>query len=126
MIEHRLIERMIEVMGEELLLIEKEKKVDPEFIGMAVDFIRTYADRCHHGKEEDILFRDLGAKKLTDDHRRTMEDLVEEHRFGRKVTAKTRGGECKVRPRPSRGSIRHHRLHSVSNQILPEAHRERG
>jgi len=88
MIEHRLIERMIEVMREELLLIKKEKKGDPEFIEMAVDFVRTYADRCHHGKEEDILFRDLGAKKLTDDHRRTMEKLVEEHRFGRKVTAR--------------------------------------
>jgi hemerythrin-like domain-containing protein len=88
MIEHRLIERMIEVMREELILVEKEKKVDPEFIEMAVDFIRTHADRCHHGKEEDILFRDLGAKKLTDDHRRTMEELVEEHRFGRKVTAR--------------------------------------
>ena len=88
MIEHRLIERMIDVMKEELLLIEKEKKADPEFIEMAVDFIRTYADRCHHGKEEDILFRDLGAKKLTDDHRRTMEALVEEHKWGRKVTAR--------------------------------------
>lgn len=88
MIEHRLIERMIEAMGEELLLIEKEKKVDPEFIEMAVDFIRTYADRCHHGKEEDILFRDLGIKKLADEQRRMMEELVEEHRFGRKVTAR--------------------------------------
>ncbi|MGZ3536305.1 MAG: hemerythrin domain-containing protein, partial [Thermodesulfobacteriota bacterium] len=88
MIEHRLIERMIEVMREELLLIEKEKKVDAEFIEMAVDFIRSYADRCHHGKEEDILFRDLGAKKLSDDHRCTMDDLVEEHRFGRRVTAR--------------------------------------
>ena len=88
MIEHRLIERMIEVMREELLLIEKEKKVDAEFIEMAVDFIRSYADRCHHGKEEDILFRDLGAKKLSDDHRRTMDELVEEHRFGRRVTAR--------------------------------------
>jgi len=88
MIEHRLIERMIEAMREELLLIEKEKKVDPGFIEMAVDFIRTYADRCHHGKEEDILFRDLGLKKLTDEQRRVMEELVEEHRFGRKVTAR--------------------------------------
>ena len=88
MIEHRLIERMIDVMKEELLLIEKEKKADPEFIEMAVDFIRTYADRCHHGKEEDILFRDLGVKKLTDDHRRTMEELVEEHTWGRKMTAR--------------------------------------
>ncbi len=87
MIEHRLIERMIEAMGEELLLMEKEKKVDPPLIDMAVDFIRTYADRCHHGKEEDILFRDLRIKKLKDEQRRMMEELIEEHRFGRKVTA---------------------------------------
>jgi hemerythrin-like domain-containing protein len=88
MIEHRLIERMIDVMKEELVLIEKEKKVDPKFIEMAVDFIRTYADRCHHGKEEDILFRDLGGKNLKDEHRRTMEELVEEHLWGRKITGR--------------------------------------
>ena len=88
MIEHRLIERMIDMMREELLLIMKEKKVDPEFIEMAVDFIRTYADRCHHGKEEDILFRDLGGKKLTDDHKRIVGELVEEHRLGRKITGR--------------------------------------
>jgi hemerythrin-like domain-containing protein len=88
MMEHRLIERMIDVMKEELVLIEKKKKADPEFIEMAVDFIRTYADRCHHGKEEDILFRDLGGKKLMEEHRRTMEELVEEHKWGRRVTAR--------------------------------------
>ncbi len=88
MIEHRLIERMIEAMEEELLLVEKEKKVDPQFIDLAVDFIRTYADRCHHGKEEDILFRDLRIKKLREEERRMMEELIEEHRFGRKVTAR--------------------------------------
>jgi len=88
MIEHRLIERMIDVMKEELVLIEKEKKADPEFIEIAVDFISTYADRCHHGKDEDILFRDLGIKKLTDKHKRTMEELIEEHKWGRKVTAR--------------------------------------
>ena len=88
MIEHRLIERMIDVMREELTLFEKEKKLNPEFLEMAVDFIRTYADRCHHGKEEDILFRELGEKKLKDDHRHTMEELLEDHRWGRKMTAK--------------------------------------
>lgn len=88
MIEHRLIERMIEVMKEEIVLIEKEGKIDPEFIGMAVDFIRTYADRCHHGKEEDILFRELGFKRLSHDHKRIMEELIEEHRWGRKVTGR--------------------------------------
>jgi hemerythrin-like domain-containing protein len=88
MIEHRLIERMIDVMREELKIFEKEQKLDPQFVEMAVDFIRTYADRCHHGKEEDILFRELGGKKVTDEHRRTMEELVEEHRWGRKTTVR--------------------------------------
>jgi len=88
MIEHRLIERMIDVMQEELNIFEKGKKLDPEFLEMAVDFIRTYADRCHHGKEEDILFRELGGKKLRDEHRHTMEELIEEHRWGRKMTAR--------------------------------------
>jgi len=88
MIEHRLIERMIDVMREEFVLIMKEKKVDPEFIETTVDFIHTYADRCHHGKEEDILFRDLGGKKLTEEHRRMIEELVEEHRRGRNITGK--------------------------------------
>jgi hemerythrin-like domain-containing protein len=88
MIEHRVIERMIDVMQEKLKIFEKEKKLDPEFLEMAIDFIRTYADRCHHGKEEDILFRELGIKQLKDEHRHTMEELVEDHRWGRKMTTR--------------------------------------
>ncbi|MBN2452925.1 MAG: hemerythrin domain-containing protein [Candidatus Omnitrophica bacterium] len=83
MIEHRLIERMIKVMRYNLEIIKKEGKVDPVFIDTAVDFIRTYADRCHHGKEEDILFRDLAEKKISDEHRRIMRELIEEHKMGR-------------------------------------------
>ena len=40
------------------------------FIDSAVDFIRTYADRTHHGKEEDILFRELGAESSQREGRR--------------------------------------------------------
>jgi hemerythrin-like domain-containing protein len=88
MIEHRLIERMIDVMEGQLSVFEKEKKLDSEFLEMAVDFIRTYADRCHHGKEEGILFRELGIKKLKDEHGHIMEELVEEHRWARKMTTR--------------------------------------
>ena len=59
MIEHRLIERMIKILDRSLRKMEREKELDLNFIDTLVDFIRTYADRCHHGKEEDILFRDL-------------------------------------------------------------------
>lgn len=83
MIEHRLIERMIKVMSRELGKIRKDNTADTMFIDTAVDFIRTYADRCHHGKEEDILFRDLAKKKISDEHQRIMQELIEEHKMGR-------------------------------------------
>ena len=85
MVEHRLIERMIAIVKEELGKIEKGKKADPLFIDTYVDFARTYADRCHHGKEEDILFRDLAKKRLSPEHKKTMDELVEEHIYARKA-----------------------------------------
>ena len=86
MIEHRLIERMLAHIRLKLSEIEASKAVDPLFVDTAVDFIRTYADRTHHGKEEDILFRELETRNLSDVDRRLMNELVEEHAFGRKIT----------------------------------------
>jgi hemerythrin-like domain-containing protein len=85
MVEHRLIERMIAIVKDELSEINKGKKANPLFIDTYVDFARTYADRCHHGKEEDILFRDLAKKKLSPEHKKTMDELVEEHIYARKT-----------------------------------------
>jgi hemerythrin-like domain-containing protein len=86
MIEHRLIERMLSVIRNVLSEIEAKHKIDPVFVDTAVDFIRVYADRTHHGKEEDILFRELKNKKLATEDRRIMEELIEEHVFGRQTT----------------------------------------
>ena len=88
MIEHRLIERMVGVLREEMRGIEKKKEVHSELIYNGVDFFRTYADRCHHGKEEDILFRDLAKKRLAPEHKKIMAELIAEHRFGRETVGK--------------------------------------
>jgi hemerythrin-like domain-containing protein len=88
MIEHRLIERMIVQIKRILSQIEKEEKVDPVLVDLTVDFIRTYADRTHHGKEENILFRDLKEKELSKEDRRLLNELIEEHVLGRKTTKK--------------------------------------
>jgi hemerythrin-like domain-containing protein len=86
MIEHRLIERMLAVARRELERFNREKRLDPAFVRELVDFIRTYADRCHHGKEEDILFRDLAAKELTPELRNITEELISEHKWARGQT----------------------------------------
>jgi hemerythrin-like domain-containing protein len=85
MIEHRLIERMIAAMRSARAQMSDTGAVDVAFIDAAVDFIRVYADRTHHGKEEDILFRDLAQKPLAPDLGRTMRELIEEHGRGRAV-----------------------------------------
>jgi rubredoxin/hemerythrin-like domain-containing protein len=83
--EHRLIEHMNKMIEIETNRINSTKKVDIDFIDVVIDFLRTYADRCHHGKEEDILFRELSKKNLSDIHRKMMNELIEEHAFARKT-----------------------------------------
>ena len=67
--EHQLILRVVRDMRLEFERISAGGDVDPAYVVTVVDFIRTYADRCHHGKEEDILFRDLAGKQLSDEDR---------------------------------------------------------
>jgi len=86
--EHRLIERLLKLFEGQIIKIRQENNIDPVFIDTAVDFIRIYADRTHHGKEEDILFRDLGKKKLSAEHARIMNELVEEHKYARTIVGK--------------------------------------
>jgi hemerythrin-like domain-containing protein len=93
LIEHRIIERMIKIINSEVERIEKEGVLNLVLIDQAVDFIRTYADRCHHGKEEGILFRELEKKNISRDHKKTMDELVEEHKLGRKLTGSFADGE---------------------------------
>ena len=86
MIEHRLIERMINLIDRTLTKVESTGRIDPVFVDTAVDFIRVYADRTHHGKEEDILFRDLEKRPLSDGDQRLMRELIDEHTYGRRLT----------------------------------------
>ena len=87
MIEHRLIERMLSVIKAALSKVESKHEINPIFVDIAVDFIRMYADRTHHGKEEDILFRELKNKPISVEDQRVMNELINEHMFARQMTA---------------------------------------
>ena len=85
--EHRMIERMILPIRKELLKINETATVDSKLVEIIVDFIRIYADRCHHGKEEGILFLELGKKPISNEHATMMKALIEEHVYARKTTS---------------------------------------
>ena len=54
--EHVLIKRWLALIPPVLRDLNLEKEEDRQLILQGVDFIRSYADRFHHAKEEDILF----------------------------------------------------------------------
>jgi hemerythrin-like domain-containing protein len=83
--EHRLIERMIKQAAAEQARMQAGQEGTPGFIEQAVDFFRIYADRTHHGKEEDILFKHLEEKKLPPELKKITDELVQEHIQARKM-----------------------------------------
>lgn len=86
MVEHRVIEKVIDAMRVQLDVIWVGGAVDRRTIEDTVDFLRIYADRTHHGKEEDIFFRHLGSRPLTLQHRVWLEELMDEHALSRETT----------------------------------------
>lgn len=54
--EHEVIKRLIAVLQAASDRLERGDEVSPEVFRKAADFIRTFADKCHHGKEQDQLF----------------------------------------------------------------------
>jgi hemerythrin-like domain-containing protein len=57
--EHQLILRMLDLLEKNARLTEQGSFQNYRFYLDGVDFIRNYADRFHHAKEEDILFEAL-------------------------------------------------------------------
>ena len=62
--EHRLILRMLALLERNAPLTAAGRYTNYRFYRDAVDFIRSYADRFHHAKEEDILFEALIANGM--------------------------------------------------------------
>jgi len=83
--EHKLIIQPISIIDKEITRIETQAVVDQNVVSTTVDFLRTYADRFHHGKEEGILFKGLSQKKLSEQDHQVMTELVMEHAFARRT-----------------------------------------
>ncbi len=54
--EHRVIEQVLSCLEKVTERCQVEGKLDEDSTRQALEFFRTFADRCHHGKEEAQLF----------------------------------------------------------------------
>ncbi|MCK9445000.1 MAG: hemerythrin domain-containing protein [Tissierellaceae bacterium] len=60
--EHENIRRMLKVTRKVCYDLMLDPKTDTSDFPKIIDFVRTYADKHHHGKEEDILFTTMNRE----------------------------------------------------------------
>jgi hemerythrin-like domain-containing protein len=84
--EHRLILTVLDRIEEAAERLDDGKAISPEFFLDAAEFIAGFADKCHHGKEEDILFVALTTKHMPRDSG-PVAVMLQEHDEGRRYTA---------------------------------------
>ena len=54
--DHHVIQQVVAGMSAVAELLDSGKQVDPSVLADLVQFLRVFADQCHHEKEEQHLF----------------------------------------------------------------------
>lgn len=80
--EHRVIEQVLDCLEQIIAKANADGRLDTSSARDAVSFFRTFADQCHHGKEEMHLFPALEAKGFPRDGGPTGV-MMAEHEAGR-------------------------------------------
>ena len=80
--KHQNILKAINLLLKECQEIESGKELNKIFFNNAIYFIQHYADKFHHAKEEDILFKELG-KDTVEMHCNPSTQMLYEHDLGR-------------------------------------------
>ena len=80
--EHQNILTVIDALFEECHRIDDGNPINEIFFMGAIGFIRNYADRFHHAKEEDILFVELNKDEVQM-HCNPVQQMLYEHEIGR-------------------------------------------
>jgi len=60
--EHELILQALEALEKKLNGMGEPTAADRLYFEKTVEFLRGFADKCHHGKEEDLLFKRMGER----------------------------------------------------------------
>jgi len=65
--EHQIILRVVGVLSRLMDRFEQAGEFEDAPLAKCVEFIRLFADACHHGKEEDLLFPVLESRGIPRD-----------------------------------------------------------
>ncbi|MDO8754466.1 MAG: hemerythrin domain-containing protein [Anaerolineales bacterium] len=83
--EHRVIERVLNALETAANRLLAGQTIPMDFFLKAADFIKNFADGCHHKKEEGILFVALAANGMSQETE-PLSIMLAEHEEGRHLT----------------------------------------
>lgn len=89
--EHRVIERVLATLKKASDAADAGADVRPGLFLDAADFIRGFADGCHHRKEENVLFITMNEYGVPNQGG-PIGVMLNEHELGRKFTREMRAG----------------------------------
>lgn len=81
--EHVYIKKVLEGIRKQCISIVNGGKVDFELFAKIIDFVRSYADKYHHQKEEKHLFNVMADQLVNVVGAGPIEGMLTEHDFGR-------------------------------------------
>jgi len=84
--EHRVIEQVLDCLEHLAGRCREEHELDDSSADRILDFLRTFADRCHHGKEEKQLFPAMESRGYSPDAG-PVSVMLAEHTRGRELIA---------------------------------------
>lgn len=93
--EHRVVERFVDTLEAGALHLGAGGPMRPGFFLEAADFMQGFADRCHHAKEEGVLFPALeaaGVPKASG----PVTVMLADHREARRLTTEMRSAAEKL------------------------------
>jgi hemerythrin-like domain-containing protein len=84
--EHEVILHALDLLDQALQSNTKDDQLKLQFGNELVNFLKTFADKCHHGKEENHLFTALVDKGFPSDSG-PIGVMLQEHKQGREYIA---------------------------------------
>ncbi len=122
--EHENILKVIASVERECTALQSGKEIDSEYFTKAIDFIRNYADKFHHAKEEEILFKEF-VSVSEKAHCNPVDQMLHEHDMGREFvkgmeTAITSGDkESLIENASSYAALLTDHIHKEDNILYP-------
>jgi hemerythrin-like domain-containing protein len=84
--EHEAILHVFTILDRMLSSTTKSDADNLQFGNELVNFLKIFADKCHHGKEEDLLFKELEIKGVQNEGG-PIGAMLQEHQQGREYIA---------------------------------------